>query len=274
MGVPLVAGRDFDDRDREGSPCVAIVNVPFAERYLGGTGEALGKHITGDAPEDAPPPSCSIVGVIRDTEWQSLNKTVRPFYALALLQTEELRMTLILETAGAPGGVTASVRQVIRRLDPALPVAEVQTIQAYFDTVIYPFRLFGFLMAGCGVLALLLAIVGVYGTVSYSVAQRQREVGIRMAVGAARRDILRLVIGQGMRQVGFGLAIGLLLSLALTRVLTSLPLDMELLFGVSATDAITFAGVTLLLSLVALGACYIPAVRATKVDPMVTLRDS
>jgi predicted permease len=274
MGVPLAAGRDFDERDREGSPCVAIINVAFAERYLGGTGGALGKRITGEGPDDGPAPYCTIVGVIRDTEWQSLNRTVRPFYALPLLQSDERRMTLILETAGAPGGVTSAVRQVIRRLDPALPVADVQPLQAYFDTALYPFRLFGFLLAGCGILALFLAIVGVYGTVSYSVAQRQREVGIRMAVGAARRDILRLVIGEGMRQVGFGLAIGLLLSLVLTRVLTSLPLDMELLFGVSATDAITFAGVTVLLSLVALGACYVPARRATRVDPMVTLRDS
>jgi putative ABC transport system permease protein len=138
----------------------------------------------------------------------------------------------------------------------------------------YPFRLFGLVIAGCGVMALLLAVIGIYGTIAYSVVQRRREVGIRMALGALHADILKLVVGQGMRLVVYGTVIGLLLGLALTRVLTNLPLGTELLFGVSATDSITFAGVTLLLALVALAACYVPALRATKVDPMVTLRNS
>ena len=273
MGVPLVAGRDFDQRDREGSPCVAIVNEAFAQRYLSGIGSALGRRLTGDG-DPGPAPACEIVGVIRDNAWQSLNREVRPLYALPVLQSSQQRMTLLLESSAGPTAISPAVRQVIRRLDPRLPVAEVQTLQGFFDVALYPFRLFGFLMAGCGALALLLAVVGVYGTVSYSVAQRQREVGIRMAIGAERRDILRLIVGQGMKLVGYGLVIGLVLSLALTRILTNLPLDMELLFGVGATDAITFAGVTVLLGFVALGACTVPAWRATKVDPMVTLRDS
>jgi putative ABC transport system permease protein len=132
--------------------------------------------------------------------------------------------------------------------------------------------LFGFVIAGCGVLALLLAMVGIYGTVSYTVAQRRREVGIRRALGAVHGDIVRLVVGQGMMVVLYGLVIGLLLGFALTRVLTRLPLGTELLFGVSATDLLTFFGVTVLLGVVALVACYVPALRATKVDPMVTLR--
>jgi ABC-type antimicrobial peptide transport system permease subunit len=128
-------------------------------------------------------------------------------------------------------------------------------------------------MGGCGVMALLLATLGIYGVVSYSVAQRPKEVGIRMALGAMRGDILRLVIGQGMIVVMVGLAIGLLLSMALTRLLTSSLLELELLLPVSATDPLTFAGVTILLALVALLACFIPARRATQVDPMEALRN-
>jgi len=130
-------------------------------------------------------------------------------------------------------------------------------------------------MAACGFMALLLATIGIYGVVSYSVVQRTREVGIRMALGAVRSDILRLVVGQGMVVVGYGLGLGLLLGFALTRVLTSsIFFETELLFGVSATDSLTFIGVTLLLAMVALAACYVPALRATKVDPVVALRNS
>jgi ABC-type antimicrobial peptide transport system permease subunit len=121
-------------------------------------------------------------------------------------------------------------------------------------------------------MALLLATIGIYGTVSYSVAQRRREVGIRMALGAVRSDILRVVVGQGMKVVAYGLAIGLVLGLVLTRVLVSLPIVRSLLFGISAIDVVTFIGVTLLLAVVALVACYIPALRAARVDPGLTLR--
>jgi putative ABC transport system permease protein len=129
-------------------------------------------------------------------------------------------------------------------------------------------------MAGCALMALLLAIMGIYGMVSWSVAQRRREVGIRIAFGAAHRDVLALVVRQGMLPVGLGLGIGLLLAVALARVLASLPVNTELMFGVGATDPLTFAGVTLLLALVALVACLVPALRAAKLDPMVTLRSS
>ena len=128
-------------------------------------------------------------------------------------------------------------------------------------------------MGACGLMALLLAAVGIYGVVSYSVAQRTRELGIRMALGALRNNILKLVVGQGMTVVGIGLGLGLLLGFALTRVLTSDAMfETELLFGVSATDSLTFIGITLLLALVALAACYVPAHRATKVDPVDALR--
>jgi putative ABC transport system permease protein len=151
----------------------------------------------------------------------------------------------------------------------------VQTINENFAAMLYPFRLLAIVMGGCGGMALLLATIGIYGVVAYSVAQRTREVGIRMALGALRGDILKLVVGQGMVLVTYGLAIGLLLGFALTRVLTSsIFFDTELLFGITATDTLTYAGVTILLALVALAACYLPARRASKVDPVVALRNS
>ncbi len=165
-----------------------------------------------------------------------------------------------------------AVRNTIRELDPMIPVADVQTLGDYFSIGLYPFRILAVVMGGCGVMALVLATLGIYGIISYSVAQRTREVGIRMALGALQKDILRMVIGQGMFVVIVGLALGLALSFALTRVLTSSLLELELPLPVSAIDPLTFAGVTILLALVALVACYIPARRATKVDPIEALR--
>jgi predicted permease len=273
MKVPFAKGRDFDDRDRDGAPCVAIVNETFAQRYFSGIGSPLGKHLAkfGRGPKE-PKQMCEIVGVIHDNQWQSLEKVVRPFYFLALQQSEQRRMTLLVSSAGDPASLIQPVRRAIQQLDPNMPVNDVQTLREYFSVGLYPFRLLGVVMGACGVMALLLATVGIYGVVSYSVAQRQREVGIRIALGALQRDILRMVVGQGMILVGYGLGAGLLLGLVLTRVLTSSLFDTELLFGVTATDSLTFAGVTALLAFVALVACYVPARRATKVNLLVALR--
>jgi ABC-type transport system, involved in lipoprotein release, permease component len=215
---------------------------------------------------------CEIVGVVHDNQWQSLEKAVRPFFFLALQQSDRRHMTLLVNSAGDPASLIQPVRRTIQELDPKLPVNDVQTLQEYFSVGLYPFRLLGVVMGACGVMALLLATLGIYGVVSYSVAQRKREVGIRIALGALQKDILRMVVGQGMVLVGYGLAGGLLLGLVLTRVLTSSLFDSELLFGISATDSLTFAGVTALLAFVALVACYIPARRATKVNLLSALR--
>jgi putative ABC transport system permease protein len=161
---------------------------------------------------------------------------------------------------------------MIRELDPKIVVTDVQTLGDYFSFGLYPFRMLGVVMGGCGVMALLLATLGIYGIISYSVAQRTRELGIRMALGALQKDILKMVIGQGMLLVIVGLGLGLLLSFALTQLLKSLLIDLELYFPVSAIDPLTFASVTILLALVALIACYIPARRATEVEPSVALR--
>ena len=272
MRIPFVQGRDFEERDREGAPCVAVVNEAFGERYFRGS-NSLGKHLMkyGGAP-NVPKIPCEIVGVIRDNAWQALEKEVHPFYALALQQTGRKQFTLVANTAGDPTSLIGSVRNTIRELDPKIPVADVQTLGDYFSVGLYPFRMLAAVMGGCGVMALLLATLGIYGIISYSVAQRTRELGIRVALGALQKDILRLVIGQGMTLVFIGLALGLLLSFALTRVLTSSLFEIDLPLPVSATDPLTFAGVTILLAFVALLACYIPARRATKVDPIEALR--
>jgi predicted permease len=265
MQIPILQGRDFGERDRDGAPCVAIVNEAFARRFFSST-SPLGKRLT-KADE-----KCEIVGVVRDNQWQSLNKDLRPFYWLALGQSNPTRISVLVHTAGDPSGQTTAVRRAVQAIDPRLPVNDVLTLPQYFGAAAYPFQLLGVVLGGSGLMALLLATIGIYGIVAYAVAQRTWEVGIRIALGALRTDIVKMIVGQGMRLVAMGLAIGLLLSAALTRVLTSSLFETELLFGVSATDSLTFSGVTLLLAGVALVACGVPAFRATTVDPVEALR--
>lgn len=270
LKMQFLQGRDFEERDREGAPCVAIVNEVFAQRYFGGA-SPLGKHLAKHSGRSTKIEQCEIVGMVRDNNWQSLNQEVRPFFALPLYQLGDTRMTLMVHANGDAKSLTASVRQVMRELDRTIPVNDVQTLNDYFSMALYPFRLVGAVMAACGLMALLLASVGIYGVISYSVAQRTREVGIRLALGAPHGEILKLIVRQGMLLVCYGLAAGLLLSLVLMRVAASAVLEAELLF-VSTTDTLTFAGVTILLMFVALLACYVPARRATKIDPLVALR--
>jgi putative ABC transport system permease protein len=272
MKVPFTQGRDFDERDRDGAPCVAIVNEAFTGRYFGGA-SPLGKHLAKYGRRKAEKEWCEVVGVIRDDAWQTLHE-VRPFYSMALQQSDERDAMLLVTATTDAKTLISPVRQIIKELDRNIPLGDVQTLQDYFSFALYPFRLLGAVMAGCGLTALLLAAIGIYGLISYSVAQRTREVGIRMALGAERSDILKLVLRQGMVLVMVGLGVGLLLGVALTRVLTSGVFDADLLFGVSATDSLTFVAVTVLLALVALVACYIPALRATRVDPVEALRST
>jgi len=271
MKVPFAAGRDFNERDREGAPCVAIINEAFTRRYFPQNSQPLGKHLT-KYEYQKPNQLCEIVGIVQDKKLQSMEKQPLPSFSFALYQSHRAQITMLVNTSVDPGSLTSAVRKSIQSIDPQIPLADVRSVNESFSAFLYPFRIFGFVMGTCGALALLLASIGIYGVVSYAVAQRTREVGIRMALGAHAKDILKLVVGQAMGMVLGGLGLGLVLALVLTRVLTSSIFEMELLVGVSATDSPTFLGVTMLLISVALIACYIPARRATKVDPLVALR--
>jgi predicted permease len=270
MNIPITQGRDFDERDRDGAPCVAVVNEALARRYFAG-GQALGKHLTKSGWRQ-PNQLCEIVGVVRDDKFQSLRKEPLPWHAFALLQSHRMGTTMLVHTEGAPENLIPAVRLAIRSLDQTIVTTDVLTLNDTFAPLLYFYRLFGLLVGACGLLAILLAVIGIYGVVAYAVSRRTREIGIRMALGADKQKILRLVMRQGMILVSYGLSAGLLLALALTRVLTSSIFPIPILNGVSATDPLTFGSIALLLIMVALLACYVPARRATKVDPMVSLR--
>ena len=179
---------------------------------------------------------------------------------------------MLVHTEGPPENLVPKVRREIQALDQTILVSSVLTLNDAFRPVLYFYRLFGLLVGGCGLLAIVLAVIGIYGLVAYAVSRRTREIGIRMALGADKQKILRLVIRQGMTLVSYGLSAGLLLALALTRVLTSSIFPIPILNGVSANDPLTFGSIALLLIMVALLACYVPAQHATKVDPIVSLR--
>jgi len=270
MNIPIVHGRDFNERDGDGAPCVAAVNESFVRRYFV-DGRALGKHLT-KLTYKAEAQSCEIVGVVRDDKFQSLQKEPVPWFAFSLQQTQAQRMVMMVHTSGPPESLVPAVRAAIKSLDQNIPVADVVTLTDTFKPVLFLYQLFGLVIGSCGGLAVLLASLGIYGTIAYGVGQRTREIGIRLALGANRQDILGLVIRQGMRRVIYGLILGLMLALALTRVLASAVFEVDLLYGVSASDPVTYVLVGVLLMLVTLLACYLPARRATRVDPLVALR--
>ena len=262
METPLVRGRDFADTDRKGAPGVVALNETLANMLWPGE-NALGKRVSVSGPEG---PFLEVIGVARDGKYRSLGETPHPYIYQPLLQSYDPKMTLVVRTRGESQSVVAAVRAQIRALDANLPIADVKTLRAQLDLSLFPSRVAAWTLGGFGVLALLLAAIGIYGVVSYSVAQRTREIGVRMALGAKERDVLRLVLGEGTFVIAVGLGLGLLLAVASTRVLAGF------LYGVGATDPVTFTGVPLLLAVIALVASYIPAHRATKVDPLVALR--
>ncbi len=262
METPLLRGRDFAETDRKGSPGVVVINETLAG-MLWPHDEALGKRLSVGGREG---PFLEVVGVARDGKYRSLGETARPYVYQPVLQSYDPKMTLVVRTTGEPQALAPAVREQIRALDPKLPITDVKTFRDQLDLSLFPSRVAAWTLGGFGVLALLLAAIGIYGVVSYSVAQRTQEIGVRMALGARRKDVLRLVLGQGLFVIAFGLAVGLLLAFASTRLISGF------LYGVGATDLLTFCGVPLLLGTVALGASYIPAWRATKVDPLAALR--
>ncbi|MCG3160998.1 MAG: Macrolide export ATP-binding/permease protein MacB [Acidobacteria bacterium] len=242
---------------------VVVVNEAFAEKNFPGE-DPLGKRVVIHMKNDNQP--CEIIGVVGDSKHMNLDAEVKPMSYWPHPELTYSGMTFVIRTKGEPTAVANAARNVIRALDPEQPVADVRTMESLIGTSVARARFNTLLLTIFAVVALLLASLGIYGVMAYSVAQRTHEIGVRMALGARAGDVLRLVVRRGMALALGGVAIGVIASFALTRLMTTL------LFNVSATDPLTFIGIPLLLSLVSLLACLIPARRAAKVDPMVALR--
>jgi len=262
MGIPLLAGREFTLADDKEETRVVIVNESFVRRFFPGQ-NAVGKRLRQGGPDK---PFWEIIGVARDSKYFSLGEDAQPFVYFPLARDYKGDVALLLRTTGEPQTLLNAVRHEVRQLDANLPLYEVKTLREHLRLALFPLRAGAWVAGGFALLALLLAGLGLYGVMSYATAQRTRELGIRLALGAQTGDVLRLVLRQGLMLALLGLALGLAGAFGVTRLMTSV------LYGVSATDAATFGGVTLLLSMVVLLACYVPARRATKVDPLVALR--
>jgi putative ABC transport system permease protein len=262
MGIPLLKGRDVNDADRDGAPFAVVINRAMADRFWKDE-DALGKRFKffGD------PDFRQVVGVVENTKIFTLGEDPQPVAFVPLRQAYEPAMTLIVRTTGGdPRALVATVRREIQSLEPNMPLTNVQTGGDMLDGTLWAPRMAAGLLGVFGLLALILATVGIYGVMSYTVSQRTHEFGIRMALGAGTRDVQRLVLRQGLVLVAVGLLLGLLASLVLTQFVATL------LVGVGTADPLTFGGIALLLLGVALFAGYVPARRATRVDPMVALR--
>jgi putative ABC transport system permease protein len=262
LGINLTKGRDFSNRDTSDAPATAIINADLARLYFPGE-DPLGKRITFDDGESW----MSIVGVIGDVKQLGLDSNAKPEVYFPYLQAASPEMSVVVRTTADPLNLTAAVKSEIQKIDKDLPVGDSETMQQLLAMSISGRRFNMLLLTVFAVVALALAVVGIYGVMSYAVTQRTQEIGVRMALGARAIDVLKLVLKNGMSLALIGVAIGLAGAFALTRLLASL------LFQVTPTDKATFAGVAVSLIVVALLACYIPARRATKVDPLVALRN-
>ncbi len=267
LGIPLIKGRHFTDRDNQASTGVAIVSESLARRFLENE-DAIGKRVKLGG-RDSTRPWLSIVGIAGDVRDTTLESDARPCVYVPYPQfpsTSMGSMTLVVRTGVDPKALIPAIRDEVWAVDKDQPVTDIKTMNEYVSDSVSPRRSNALLLGVFATLALVLAAVGMYGVMSYAVTQRVHEIGIRMALGAQTSDVIKLIVGSGMTLVLAGVVIGLAGALALSRVLSSL------LYGVSATDPVTFAFVSALLVSVALLASYIPARRATKVDPMNALR--
>jgi predicted permease len=262
LGTKLLQGRDFTEQDGERKERLAIVNETFARRFWPNQ-SAVGKRFS---MQSASGPWIEIVGLVQDGKYFSLSEAATPFLYTNLRPQSGSYLTLIVRTSSEPQSALAALRREFQQLDCNLPIYGVKTLVEHMDLPLFPARVAATLLGGFGVIALLLAAIGIFGVMSYAVTQRTREIGIRVALGAPAMNIFKLIVGHGLRLTIYGLGLGLLGAFAGTRLMAGL------LYGVSALDVVTFGGVSLLLALVALLACYFPARRAMRTDPLLALR--
>jgi putative ABC transport system permease protein len=258
MRIPIARGREFTDADRAGAPGAVIVNETFARRFWPGA-DPIGKRVN----------DLQVVGVARDGKYGSLAEEPRPFFYTSALQAmspaRAVDLTVVVRTTADPRALLPVLRREAHALDPDLPL-QIATMGQHLGVAVFPQRAGSFVLGLFGALGLALATLGLYGVMAYAVAQRTREIGIRMALGAAAADVRRLAVRRGLAVTGAGMLVGLVLATVAGRLITSI------LFGVSGNDPVTLVGVLLILIVVAALAAYVPARRATRVDPMVALR--
>jgi putative ABC transport system permease protein len=273
MNIPVGRGRDIAAPDGAGTSSVVVINEHLAKEQWPGE-DPIGKRITMDDPSD-PSSWMTVVGVVKDARqlrWADPigNEVYLPYLQspkyLDDISPARTYLTLVVRTVGDPAAIAPAVRREIAALDPSVVVSQVQTMETVVAEANAQARLYLILLAAFAGVALVLAVVGIYGVMSYAVSRRTQEIGIRMALGAQRGEVLRMIVGQGLTLALIGAAVGVVGALALTRLMTTL------LYGVTAIDPITFVVVALFLSAVALVATYLPARRATQVDPMLALR--
>jgi putative ABC transport system permease protein len=264
MGITLLAGRDFTDADTMDSPNVTIIDERLARQYWPNQ-SPLGKRVRFGPPEDNEP-WFTIVGVVSAVRHQRVQEETRQSVYLPHQKIPIGGMSLVARTSVDPHEFIGAVRREVAQIDPDLPVSEVATMEEVVAESIWQPRLYALLFAVFAGGALLLALIGIYGVMAFLVQARTHEIGVRMALGATARDVFRLIVGRGMKLTAVGVVIGVGGAIALTRLMHSL------LFNTSATDPFTFILISLLLSVAAFLACYIPARRAAKVDPLVALR--
>jgi predicted permease len=259
MGIEIVSGRGITARDVKGQPLVAVVNETMARRYWSGRSPVGGTIRLGATP-------VTVVGVARSGRYGKLQEAPRNFMYLPVLQQWRPDVILHVRTNGDPASVLPSVQAELKRLDASVPLFDVRTLEEHLALSVFIPRLAGWLLGVFGILGLALAIIGIYGVVAFSVAQRTREIGVRVALGAARHEIVTMVLGQGLRLTAIGLTLGLILAWIAGRLLSGQ------LLGVSPTDPLSFVGTAVLLLVVATAASLLPARRAAHLDALTALR--
>jgi putative ABC transport system permease protein len=264
LRIPLIRGRVFDERDRKDAPPVLVINQALARQFYPNGEDPVGKRLNVQWTHTGTP--YEIVGVVGDVHQTGMDKDPAPGVFIANLQEPNGPVNLVLRAQGDPKMLSQTIQREIHAIDPDLPIANVQTMDSFISASVAAPRFNTILLGGFAALALLLAAVGIFGVISYSVTQRTQELGVRRALGADTWSVMRLVLVQGIGLTILGLAIGVAGALAVTRLMKSL------LFDVTSTDAITYLAVSAVLLLVAFAACYLPARRAAQVDPMVALR--